>query len=175
MLVGFSRRALGHQRGSRVEVGAWAQVAHVPPPYARLSRPVRIPLDAVMTSWHPVTFTAEAMAPATATAASRRVLISGVLFRRSPDDLSALCLTCPHEQCQVDLITDSIRLAAMTGGAATHPLFECGCHSSVFDAGQDGARVSGETPRGLYRFRITGVSDGVVEINEVEEVALREV
>ena len=57
-------------------------------------------------------FTAEAMAPATSTTARRRVLISGVLFRRSASDdsstkdLSALCLTCPHEQCKVDLVTD---------------------------------------------------------------------
>ena len=63
----------------------------------------------------------------------------------------------------------------MTGGTATHPFFECGCHSSVFDALQDGARVSGETPRGLYRFRIAGVSDGMVDIHEIEEVALFEV
>ncbi len=162
MLLGFSRRA-------------WAQLVNTSPSYALLSRPVRIPLEVVAMPWQPTLFTAEAMAPATATAAARRVLISGVLFRRGARDLSALCLTCPHEQCKVDLITDPIRLAGMTGGAGTHPLFECGCHSSVFDAGRDGARVSGETPRGLYRFRIAGVSDGLVEINEVEEVALLEV
>ena len=57
----------------------------------------------------------------------------------------------------------------------THPFFECGCHSSVFDPQDDGARLSGESPRGLYRFRIAGVSDSVVEINEIEEVALSEV
>jgi hypothetical protein len=39
----------------------------------------------------------------------------------------------------------------------------------------DGARIAGETPRGLYRFRITGVSDGTVEISEVESDALAEV
>jgi Rieske Fe-S protein len=148
--------------------------------YFPLSRPVRIPLDAVKTPWVPVTFTAEAMAPATATAATRRVLITGVLFRKgsttsTTGDLSALCLTCPHEQCKVDLITEPARLAAMTGGTATHPLFECGCHSSLFDAAQEGARISGETPRGLYRFRISGLTGEVVEIPEIEEVAVFEV
>ena len=60
-------------------------------------------------------------------------------------------------------------------GSASTPLFECPCHSSVFDAASDGAKVSGETPRGLYRFRIAGVQDGHVEITEIEEVALFEV
>ena len=63
----------------------------------------------------------------------------------------------------------------MAGQKATHPLFECGCHFSVFDAANEGARVSGESPRGLYRFRIAGIRDGIVEITEIEEVALSEV
>jgi hypothetical protein len=63
----------------------------------------------------------------------------------------------------------------MVGGKRSQPLFECGCHLSVFDAADSGARVSGESARGLYRFRIAGVRDGKVEITEVEEVALSEV
>jgi Rieske Fe-S protein len=163
MLVGFGRRV-------------WAQLAESSLRYAPLSRPIRIPLESVSTPWQLAPFTAEAMAPATAKTASRRVLISGVVYRRptAADPLTALCLTCPHEQCKVDLITDPDRLAKMIGGTPTHPLFECGCHSSVFDA-QDGARVSGETPRGLYRFRITNVTDSAVEIGEIEEIALFEV
>ena len=158
----------------------WAQAVDAAPRYFPLARPIRIPVDAVQVPWQPVTFTTEAMAPATATAASRRVLITGVLFRKAAGgnpsgDLSAVCLTCPHEQCKVDLITDPMRLAGMASGPVTNPLFECGCHSSVFDPAQDGARVSGETPRGLFRFRIAGVNAGVVEINEIEETALSEV
>ena len=84
-------------------------------------------------------------------------------------------MTCPHEQCQVDLVTDEERLTRMIGQKSAHPLFECGCHSSVFDAAAEGARVSGETPRGLYRFRIGNVSDGLVEISEIELAALSEV
>jgi nitrite reductase/ring-hydroxylating ferredoxin subunit len=177
MLVGLTRRA-------------WAQLPNIR--YAPLSRPVRIPAEQVATAWHMAPFTAEAMAPSGA-AAGRRVLISGVLFRRSaPDDrvsataggigasgsmeeLSALCLTCPHEQCQVDLISDPAQLLKITGRYDHHPIFECGCHASVFDALDDGARIAGETPRGLYRFRIAGVRDGTVEINEVEADALTEV
>jgi Rieske Fe-S protein len=165
MLAGASRRV-------------WAQLADTAPRYFPLTKPIRIPLDAVKTPWMPITFTAEAMAPATATSASRRVLISGVLFRKSStfaEELSALCLTCPHEQCKVDLVSDPVRLATLTGGAATHPLFECGCHASLFDAAREGERISGETPRGLYRFRVAGVDDGRVEIREIEEAAVFEV
>jgi Rieske Fe-S protein len=165
----------------------WAQILQVAqgsspvgePRYFPLTRPIEIPLDAVKVPWAPVTFTAEAMAPATATAAPRRVLITGVLFRKGPQspppELSALCLTCPHEQCKVDLITEPARLATMSDGTAMHPLFECGCHSSVFDPAEEGARLSGETPRGLYRFRISGVTNGTVQIPEIEEVAVFEV
>jgi len=164
-LVGLSRRML-------------AQMTPSPVIYAPLTRAVEVPLTAVAIPWHPVPFVAEARFQPTGAGASgaagRRVLISGVLFR-APEALSALCITCPHEQCQVDLVTDEERLAHMAAGKAASPLFECGCHSSVFDAAADGARVSGETPRGLYRFRIAGIREGMVEINEIEKAALSEV
>jgi Rieske Fe-S protein len=164
---------------------AWAQDAGPPIRYAALTRPVRIPVQDVVTPWTPVPFVAEAMAPSKAAPPPRRVLIHGVLFRHagaspasgSPPtvrDLTALCVTCPHEQCQVDLVTDAAQISRMTGGTSARPLFECGCHLSVFDSA-DGAKISGETPRGLYRFRIADVSQGSVEIGEVEEVALFEV
>ena len=149
---------------------AWAQLANPSTPvrYAILTRPVKIPLEAVTTPWRPVAFVAEGRS------SERRVLISGVLFRTDAQ-LSALCVTCPHEQCQVDLVTDETRLARMPGRTSMSPLFECGCHFSVFDAANEGARVSGESPRGLYRFRIAGTNEGMVEITEIEEAALSEV
>ena len=162
-LVGLVRRAR-------------AQLAN-PVRYAPLTRPVTIPVSAVNAPWQPVPFVAEARVRQDVGAAGvsgRRVLISGILFRNHTQ-LSALCVTCPHEQCQVDLVTDTERLARMLDGKATNPLFECGCHFSVFDAAQDGARLSGESPRGLYRFRIGGIRDGAVEITDVEEAALSEV
>ena len=164
MLVGLGRRV-------------WAQVSNTSTAvrYALLTRPVHIPLEAVTAPWQPVPFVAEArLVKRRRGRARRRVLISGVVFR-TDTQLSALCVTCPHEQCQVDLVTDQERLARIIGQKSTHPLFECGCHLSVFDAADEGARLSGETPRGLYRFRIAGVRDGMVEITEIEEVALSEV
>ena len=176
-LVGLVRRAR-------------AQLAN-PVRYAPLTRPVTIPMSAVSAPWQPMPFVAEARLHKDVGAAGvsgRRVLISGVLFRNHTQ-LSALCVTCPHEQCQVDLVTDTERLVRMSpprlgqaprlrsgqAGDATHPLFECGCHFSVFDAAADGARISGESPRGLYRFRIGGIRDGSVEITDIEEAALSEV
>lgn len=155
-LLGFVRRAR-------------AQLAPLPAAvrYAPLTRPVKIPLTSVELPWHAVPFVAEAMS-------ARRVLISGVLFR-TETTLSALCVTCPHEQCQVDLVTDGGRLSRMINPPLSHPLFECGCHLSVFDAANEGARLSGETPRGLYRFRVRGVNEGMVDITEIEAAALSEV
>lgn len=175
-LAGFGRKARAQA------VGAPASTK-----FAALARPVLIPLEDVAVPWQPVPFVAEAMAPATPTANPRRVLVNGVLFRRrggspqaggvpaSLEDLSALCVTCPHEQCQVDLVTDQARLDRLVRGTATHPLFECGCHLSVFDAAEAGARISGEAPRGLYRFQIGGINGTSVEIREIEDVALFEV
>jgi hypothetical protein len=42
----------------------------------------------------------------------------------------------------------------------------------VFDAKENGAKIVGETPRGLFRFRIAGIVDGAVEIGEIEAEAL---
>jgi Rieske Fe-S protein len=152
--------------------------------YARLTAPVRIPLEAVKAPWRPVDFKAEAVAPsAAATQAhlrqgyggqARRVLLSGALFRRAmgdgPPELSALCVTCTHEQCQVDFIAEPAKLPR-TDRVVTHPVFLCACHSSIFDAADEGAWISGPAPRGLYRFRAR-VDGDVVAIDEVEEDAL---
>jgi Rieske Fe-S protein len=174
-LAGFVRRAWAQLADPPGQPNAAAALGTPPVRYAPLARPVTIPVSAVSTPWQPVPFVAEGRVE------SRRVLISGVLFR-THTRLSALCVTCPHEQCQVDLVTDQARLARIIprppvgqAGETAHPLFECGCHFSVFDAADEGARLSGETPRGLYRFRIAGIRDGIVEIPEIEEVALSEV
>jgi Rieske Fe-S protein len=142
-----------------------------------LNAPIRIPLDRLATPWTLARFTAEATAPAV-DGPGRLVLMSGVLFRRVVRDnrpaLSALCLTCPHEQCQVDLITAEARLATIKA-APGNPVFECGCHASVFDALHDGAVLAGPSPRGLYRFRVQTTPDGAAVIDQVEESALSEV
>ena len=142
--------------------------------YAPLTAPVRIPLEAVKAPWRPVAFKAEAVAPPAGTTPARRVLLSGVLFRRVTMDerpeLSALCVTCTHEQCQVDFIAEPTNLPR-TDRVMVHPVFLCACHSSVFDALNDGEWVAGPAPRGLYRFHMRVDADAV-GIDEVEEDAL---
>jgi Rieske Fe-S protein len=142
--------------------------------YAPLTAPVRIPLEAVTTPWRPVPFRAEAAAPPPGAMPARRVLVNGVLFRREtgPEhaELSALCVTCTHEQCQVDFIAEPAALPR-TERVITHPVFLCACHSSVFDAVDEGAWIAGPAPRGLYRFRLRIDADSV-EIDAVEEDAL---
>jgi Rieske Fe-S protein len=161
MLLGIGRRA-------------WAQLTTASVRYAPLTAPVRIPLEAVKTPWRPVAFKAEAVAPPAGATPARRVLLSGALFRRVTGDgrpeLSALCLTCTHEQCQVDFIAEPTILPR-TDRVMVHPVFLCACHSSVFDAVDDGAWVAGPAPRGLYRFRMRVDADAV-EIEEVEAEAL---
>jgi nitrite reductase/ring-hydroxylating ferredoxin subunit len=162
MLLGFGRRA-------------WAQLASASPGYYPLTHPVRIALDTVSTQWHLVPFVAEAVLPQASPTPGRRVLMNGVLYRRESGNgssaLSALCVTCPHELCQVDLVTDETRLArlaTMSGSNEKNPKFVCGCHGSVFDALDDGAWISGPADRGLFNFRVGGITDGTVEIVEVE-------
>jgi Rieske Fe-S protein len=155
---------------------AWAQATNAPPRFTPLTKPVRIPLDAVALAWHPAPFVAEAVLPPGSDTPGKRVLIKGVVYRKdTPNDasaLSALSVICPHEQCAIALVTDPERLAKMSGNTTGRPLFECACHFSKFDAAEDGAWISGVAYRGMFRFRIAGVSDGTVEIGEIEEEAL---
>ena len=173
---------IGVARAFQARVGGPERAALQPAQparYAPLTARVRIPLEAVKTPWQPVPFRAEAVAPLARRSLggggpARRVLLSGVLFRRAMKDdrseLSALCVTCTHEQCQVDFIAEPAALPR-TDRVMTHPVFLCACHSSVFDAADDGAWIAGPAPRGLFRFRLH-VDGGAVEIGEVEEEAL---
>lgn len=56
-------------------------------------------------------------------------------------------------------------------GPVGDPVYLCPCHNSAF-AAADGRRVGGQAPRGLYRFRVTDVTDMTVVIGEVEEDVL---
>ncbi len=162
MLFGFARTV-------------WAQLTS-PPVYSPLTLPVQVPLESVTMPWRPVPFTAEGVSSAAADSPGRRIVIKGVLYRKAPGDdasqLSAVCVTCPHELCPVDLVTDPVRLAKMNVPGASRPIFECGCHFSKFDAETDGAWISGVAYRGLFRFRLGRVVTGNVEIDGIEDEAL---
>ena len=146
--------------------------------YRPLSQPVVVPLDAVAVPWRVRTFTAEAMTLASAATPNQPIRVSGMIVRTAagerPDQFSAVCVRCPHELCDVDYVDDPKRLPqeviAEIGRPVNEPVYLCPCHNSSFKV--DGDRLSGPAPRGLYRFRVTGVSAAAVEIAEVEEDVL---
>lgn len=147
--------------------------------YRPLARPVLIPLAEVSVPWRARRFVAEAVSPATAAEPNRPVRINGLLVRTgagddAPDRFKAIAAVCPHEQCEVDFIADPSQLAAglLTEiGSVREPVYVCPCHNSTFTVA-NGERLAGPAPRGLYRFRVTGVTSAAVEIGEVEEDAL---
>ena len=57
------------------------------------------------------------------------------------------------------------------GHPVKNSVYVCPCHNSTFMA-EDGERLAGPAPRGLYRFKVTNVTDAAIEIAEVEEDVL---
>ena len=165
MLVGFSRRLW--TQGSRVRR------------YRRLARPVLVPLAEVAVPWRARRFVAQAVSlPGTANP-NQPISINGMVVRTAagddrPDRFKAVDVVCPHEQCEVDLIANPSQLAADVVaeiGPVKNPVYLCPCHNSTFTVAE-GERLGGPAPRGLYRFRVTGVSSAAVEIGEIEEDVL---
>ncbi|MEO8680859.1 MAG: Rieske 2Fe-2S domain-containing protein [Vicinamibacterales bacterium] len=162
MLAGLGRRL-------------WAQA--VPRRYRRLAGPVVVPLADLTTPWRAKTFMAEAVTLSSAATPNQPIRLSGMVVRTSAGDhlpaaFTAICVRCPHEGCDVDFVPDPNSLPQDVkdeiGHAVDHAVYICPCHNSTFQA-EDGARLSGPAPRGLYRFGVTGVTDAAVEIGEVEE------
>jgi Rieske Fe-S protein len=154
----------------------WAQALRFLP----LARPVVVPLADLAATGRARPFIAEGVTLASAATPNEPIRISGMVARiaagdNRPERFSAVCLRCPHEGCDVDLVPDPTTLPpevlADIGRALTDPVYVCPCHNSTFTV-QDGERLAGPAPRGLYRFRVTAVTDAAVEINEVEEDVL---
>ena len=51
-------------------------------------------------------------------------------------------------------------------GAINEPVYLCLCHNTTFSI-TEGERLGRPAPRGLYRSRVTAVTDAAVEIGEV--------
>ena len=156
----------------------WAQAAELLR-FQPLSRPVLIPLDDLTTPAKAFPFTADGMTLASAATPNQPIRISGMVVRTSavdnaPARFSAVCLKCPHEGCDVGFVSDPGQLPEeITNalGRITEPVYVCPCHNSTFKI-NDGSRLAGPAPRGLYRFRVTDVNTKAVEIGEVEEDVL---
>jgi Rieske Fe-S protein len=157
---------------------AWAQVASFR--YSPLARPVLVPLADMAAQWRARRFVAEGVTLESAARPNQPIRVAGMVVRIAagddkPERFQAMCLRCPHEGCDVDYVSDPGRLPpeiqAALGRVPDHPMYVCPCHNSAFRP-DDGERVSGPAPRGLYRFRVTSVTDAAIEIGEVEEDVL---
>lgn len=154
----------------------WAQPARVPR-YRPLARPVLIPLEDLATPGRARQFVAEAVTLASAATPNQPIRISGMVVRSAAGDdradrFKAVCVRCPHELCEVDFVADPGKLPPEVvqeiGHVVKEPVYLCPCHNSTFKA-EDGERLAGPAPRGLYSFRVTGVNGSAIEITEVEE------
>jgi Rieske Fe-S protein len=163
MLVGFGRRV-------------WAQALRFRP----LARPVVVPLDDLATPFRARQFVADGVTLSSAATPNQPIRVTGMVVRTAaggnqPEKFAAVCLRCPHEGCDVDFVPDPNQLPPEVkeeiGRAISTSVYICPCHNSTFKA-EDGERLAGPAPRGLYRFRVTSVTDQTVEIAEVEEDVL---
>jgi Rieske Fe-S protein len=148
--------------------------------YHRLAQPVLVPLADLAVPGRARQFVAEAVTLASAAKPNQPIRVSGMVVRTAAGDnqadrFRAVCVRCPHEHCDCDFIADPSRLPPEVvdeiGHAVREPVYVCPCHNSTFNV-EDGERLAGPAPRGLYRFRVTGVSDAAIEIAEVEEDVL---
>jgi len=156
----------------------WAQIALRR--FRPLARPVFVPLENLTTPYRATPFVADGMTLPSAPTPNQPVRVTGMVVRTAadgnqPDRFAAVCLRCPHEGCDVDFVSDPNRLPQDVKDEIGHPLdhsvYVCPCHNSTFRA-EDGSRLAGPAPRGLYRFRVTNVNEAAVEIGEVEEDVL---
>lgn len=163
MLAGASRRVWAQATGSVR--------------YRPLARPVHVPLDDLSVAWRARPFVADAVTLASAAKPNEPIRISGFVVRiaageNQPERFSAVCRRCPHEHCDVDFMSDPGKLPSEVlqeiGHDVKQPIYLCPCHNSTFKV-EDGERLAGPAPRGLYRFRVTSVSGTAVEIGDVEE------
>ncbi len=143
--------------------------------YRPLARPALVPLDDLSTTWRARQFTAEGVSLPSSATPNQPVRVSGMVVRTGPDQFSAVCLRCPHELCDVDYVPDPAQIPQevrdAVGQPMKDPVYICPCHNSTFRV-EDGERLAGPAPRGLYRFRVTNVTATAVEIAEVEEDVL---
>lgn len=157
---------------------AWAQVPSLR--FRPLARPVFVALEGLSRPWRARQFVADGMTLSSAARPNEPIRVAGMIVRTAdgdnhPDRFAAVCARCPHEGCEVDFLADPSGLPQEVkdeiGRTVEHAVYVCPCHNSTFKA-EDGARVAGPAPRGLYRFRVTGVSEAAVEVAEVEEDVL---
>ena len=143
--------------------------------YRPLARPTVIAAADLATAWRPRPFVADAVTLSTAANPNQSIRVSGMIVRTGDARFAAVCARCPHELCDVDYVDDPRLLPQEIvneiGRPVTQPVYVCPCHNSTFNV-EDGERLAGPAPRGLYRFRVTGITAAAIEIGEVDEDVL---
>ncbi len=146
--------------------------------YRPLTRPVLVPLASLATPGRARRFVAHGVSPPSAASPGEGVRVTGMVARVTAGDdvdcFKAVCVVCPHEQCEVDFVANPSELDLSVVeeiGEVSDPVYLCPCHNSTFTMA-GGERLGGPAPRGLYRFRVTGVTGTHVEIGKVEEDVL---
>ena len=140
---------------------------------------VIVPLATLETPGRARRFVAQGTSPPTAANPNQAVRVNGMVLRtetgdNNPNRFKAVCLVCPHEQCEVDFVSDPDELDPLVVaeiGQVEDPIYLCPCHNSAFTM-TEGERLGGPAPRGLCRFRVTAVTVVAMEIGEVEEDVL---
>jgi Rieske Fe-S protein len=157
-----------------------ARAQNLASPFRPLARPVVIPLEDLATPWRARSFVADGVTLASAATPNQPVRVTGMVIRTiagsdQPEMFAAVCVRCPHEGCDVEFLRDADQLPPEVKGEIGRPVagsvYVCPCHNSTF-AASDGSRLAGPAPRGLYRFKVTGVTPAALEIAEVEEDVL---
>ena len=145
-----------------------------------LPQSVLVPLADLATRGRARQFVADAVTLPSAAKPNQPIRITGMVVRTTmgddtADGFRAVCVRCPHEGCDVDFVSDPGRLPdevkGEIGHEVTEPVYLCPCHNSTFKS-DDGERLAGPAPRGLYRFQVTSVSGSAIEIGQVEEDVL---
>jgi Rieske Fe-S protein len=146
------------------------------PQFSPLSHPARVALSQLVMPLRPVPFVIESRGlPGTPFDAGQPIHLRGMVLRTSTEDdaperFRAVCVVCPHEGCEVEVLAAPKDLPEVGAAKLTGPIYLCPCHSSMFKL-DDGGYIEGPAPRGLFLFRVRSVSGGSVEIAEVEEEA----
>lgn len=162
------RRCLGLAAAGRIFA------ADTSPRFRKLKRPVTLSLEALAQPWRPVPFTARCAK----SGSGSEVLLKGIALRISAPDannpaeaLRAFCLSCPHEQCEVNTVDDTRAEHWPAAARRVHLMLVCPCHFSLFDPLAEGEVLAGPAARGLYRFGFTIQGKRII-IRQIEEAAL---
>jgi Rieske Fe-S protein len=183
MISQVGRRGFLWQSLLLVLIGGYQRLGAQRAPLLRfrpLPQPALVPLADLATRGRARQFVVDAVTLPSAAKPNQPIRITGMVLRATlgddtPDRFRAVCVRCPHEGCDVDFVPDPGRLPDEVKGEIGHevtdPVYLCPCHNSTFKS-EDGERLAGPAPRGLYRFQVTSVSGSAIEIGQVEEDVL---